>query len=93
MIDPACRERIVRHVAHRLPGLEPEPVVEASCLYTTIPDDDFVLDRVGPVVVASPCSGHGAKFAPLMGAMISDLATGEAEVHPRFAMRKPVRIV
>ena len=62
-------------------------------LYTTTPDDDFVLDRIGPLVIASPCSGHGAKFAPLMGAMIADLAMGESEVHPRFALRKPARVV
>jgi hypothetical protein len=45
-------------------------------------------------VIASPCSGHGAKFAPpLMGAMIAHLAMGESEVHPRFALRKPARVV
>ena len=44
-------------------------------------------------MIASPCSGHGAKFAPLMGAMIADLAMGESEVHPRFALRKPARVV
>ena len=48
VVDQACRERIVRHVVDRLPGLDPEPVAEASCLYTTTPDDDFVLDRIGP---------------------------------------------
>jgi monomeric sarcosine oxidase len=93
VVDQACRERIVRHVVDRLPGLDPEPVAEASCLYTTTPDDDFVLDRIGPLVIASPCSGHGAKFAPLMGAMIADLAMGRAEVLPRFALRKPARVV
>jgi glycine/D-amino acid oxidase-like deaminating enzyme len=93
VIDRACRERIVRHVVDRLPGLDPEPVGETSCLYTTTPDDDFVLDRIGPLVIASPCSGHGAKFAPLMGAMIADLAMGRAEVRPRFALRKPARVV
>jgi glycine/D-amino acid oxidase-like deaminating enzyme len=44
-------------------------------------------------VIASPCSGHGAKFAPLMGAMIADLAMGRAEVLPRFALRKPAQVV
>ena len=27
-------------------------------------DEDFVLDRRGPIIVCSACSGHGAKFAP-----------------------------
>ncbi|WP_405735868.1 FAD-dependent oxidoreductase [Streptomyces sp. NBC_01537] len=84
--DPASRRRVSGFVRDRLPGLDPEPVAEASCLYTTTPDEDFVLDRRGPLVIASPCSGHGAKFAPLIGAMAADLATGRAAAHPRFAL-------
>jgi sarcosine oxidase len=53
-----------------------------TCLYTIAPDDDFVLDRVGPVVVASPCSGHGFKFTPLVGEILADLATGAAPTAP-----------
>jgi sarcosine oxidase len=48
-----------------------------TCLYTTTPDEDFVIDRIGPLVVASPCSGHGFKFAPLVGEVLAGLATGE----------------
>jgi monomeric sarcosine oxidase len=92
VVDPACRERLVRHVTERLPGLHPEPVAEATCLYTTTPDKDFVLDRVGPVVIASPCSGHGAKFAPLIGEMAADLALGTAQAHPRFALGTSVSV-
>ena len=88
VVDPASRERIVEFVSARLPGLHPDPVAEATCLYTITPDDDFVLDRVGPLVLASPCSGHGAKFAPLVGAMAADLALGTAEAPPRFALRR-----
>lgn len=47
-----------------------------TCLYTVTPDEDFVLGRVGPIVVASPCSGHGFKFAPLFGRVLADLASG-----------------
>ncbi|GGN21074.1 N-methyl-L-tryptophan oxidase [Streptomyces fuscichromogenes] len=86
VVDPSSRTRVSEFVRDRLPGLEPEPVAEATCLYTTTPDEDFVLDRHGPLVIASPCSGHGAKFAPLIGAMAADLATGRAEPHPRFRL-------
>jgi sarcosine oxidase len=85
-VDPAARARVVSHVERWLPGLAPEPVAEASCLYTTTPNEDFVLDRVGPIVVVSPCSGHGAKFTPLIGSLAADLALGLAEAHPRFAL-------
>ncbi len=40
------------------------------------PDGESVLDRLGPIVVGSPCSGHGFKFAPLVGKLLADLATG-----------------
>jgi sarcosine oxidase len=48
-----------------------------TCLYTTTPDEDFVIERIGPVVIGSPCAGHGFKFAPLIGDVLADLATGE----------------
>lgn len=86
VVDPESRRRIGDFVRDRLPGLDPEPVAEATCLYTTTPDEDFVLDRRGPLVVVSPCSGHGAKFAPLIGAMAAGLATGRAEPLPRFRL-------
>ncbi|MER5217099.1 FAD-dependent oxidoreductase [Streptomyces sp. NPDC002838] len=87
-IDPDGRRLITDYVGQWLPGLDPEPVAEGTCLYTMTDDEDFVLDRRGPVVVASPCSGHGAKFAPLLGEMISDLALGRADTHPRFALSR-----
>lgn len=61
-----------------LPGLKPEPVAAKTCLYTMTPDGDFILDRLPGepnVIVASPCSGHGFKFAPVIGEILADLAT------------------
>jgi len=37
-------------------------------------------------VVASACSGHGAKFAPLLGEIITGLAAGEPTPDPRFTL-------
>src|SRR5581483_4966980 len=52
------------------------PVVDpAECLYTNTPDEAFVIERRGPVVVGSPCSGHGFKFTPLIGRRLAELAT------------------
>jgi sarcosine oxidase len=61
-----------------LPGLRPEPVATERCVYDDTPDGDFVLDRVGRVVIGSGTSGHGFKFAPLLGEVLADLATGVA---------------
>lgn len=65
---------IVEYVRQWVPGVVPTPQFGATCLYTTTANEDFVLDRVGPVVVGSPCSGHGFKFTPLIGQLLADLA-------------------
>ncbi|TDU02155.1 sarcosine oxidase [Streptomyces sp. 846.5] len=85
-VDPTARDRITAYVRDWLPGLLPEPFNETTCLYTSTANEDFVLDRVGPVVVCSPCSGHGAKFAPLIGEYAADLATGRPGPDPRFSL-------
>jgi sarcosine oxidase len=85
-IDEGARARVTAFVASRIPGLHPATVNEASCLYTWTANEDFVLDRSGPFVIASPCSGHGAKFAPLLGEIIADLAAGKPAPDPRFTL-------
>ncbi|TDC77163.1 N-methyl-L-tryptophan oxidase [Streptomyces hainanensis] len=86
VVDPAVRAGMVDYVRSWLPGLTPEPFNEATCLYTSTPSEDFLLDRVGPVVVCSPCSGHGAKFAPLIGEVAADLAAGLVGPDRRFTL-------
>jgi sarcosine oxidase len=60
------------------PEVEGPPTETATCLYTSTPDHHFVL---GPhpheprVILASPCSGHGFKFASAIGEVLADLAT------------------
>jgi len=86
-IDDDIRRLVVSYVKDRLPGLEPVPHHETTCLYTTTDDEDFILDRVGPLVVCSPCSGHGAKFAPLIGELAADLCAGRTDRVPdRFRL-------
>ena len=83
VVDPRSRDRIVDFVHRYLPAVDATPYAEATCLYTSTANEDFVIDRVGPVVIASPCSGHGAKFAPVLGELIADASTGGA-VPDRF---------
>lgn len=85
-VDAAGRAKLIDYVRRYLPGLASEPVVERTCLYTRTANEDFVLDRFGPVVVASPCSGHGAKFTPLIGALAADLALGAVQSELRFTV-------
>jgi sarcosine oxidase len=86
IVSPAARDRVRAFVRHRLVGLDPEPVGELTCLYTSTASEDFILDRYGPFVVCSPCSGHGAKFAPLVGEIAADLACGGASPDRRFTL-------
>lgn len=74
--DAALVERIAAWVAERLPNADPEPVLAETCLYTTTPDERFILERRGRVVIGSACSGHGFKFAPAVGKRLADLALG-----------------
>jgi glycine/D-amino acid oxidase-like deaminating enzyme len=72
--DAALVERISQWVARTYPDADPEPVVAETCLYTTTPDEHFILERRGKVVIGSPCSGHGFKFAPAIGNRLAALA-------------------
>jgi sarcosine oxidase len=86
-IDPLAREAIVKFVRTRVPGLTSDPVGDLSCLFTSTANRDFFLDRRGRLVIASACSGHGAKFAPLIGEIVADLADGKSQRYKRFTMR------
>jgi sarcosine oxidase len=67
-------ERLSAWVATRFTSADPHPHQVETCLYTNTPDEHFVLKREGPVVVGSPCSGHGFKFAPLIGLRLAAMA-------------------
>ena len=69
-----------------LPSLASGSLVEtASCRYTLTPDHHFVIGlhpEHRQVVLASPCSGHGYKFASVVGEILADLAIDGATCHP-----------
>jgi sarcosine oxidase len=61
-------------VAEHYPLADPVPHHAETCLYTNAPGDHFIIERRGPIVIGSACSGHGFKFAPLIGQRLADLA-------------------
>ncbi len=69
-----------------LPSLANGTLVETvTCKYTLTPDQHFVIGHhpAQPgVVIASPCSGHGYKFASVIGEVLADLAIDGATRHP-----------
>jgi sarcosine oxidase len=76
--DAELVRRVTAWVRERFDGVDPEPVAAETCLYTSTDDESFVLERRGRVVVGSPCSGHGFKFAPAVGRRLAALALDAA---------------
>jgi len=74
--DDEIVARIAEWTAAHFPNADPDPVGAQSCIYTSTSDESFVLERRGRVVIGSPCSGHGFKFAPALGRRLADLALG-----------------
>ncbi|MEO8636746.1 MAG: N-methyl-L-tryptophan oxidase [Gemmatimonadales bacterium] len=59
-----------------IPAADHPPTDAVTCLYTNTPDRDFVLGahpQEPRVLLASPCSGHGFKFASAVGEVLADL--------------------
>jgi sarcosine oxidase len=92
-VDPATPTRpmdgrdealLRQALAAFLPSLDGRLLSAQTCRYTMTPDGDFIIDRLPgapSVIVASPCSGHGFKFAPVLGEILADLATTGTTVH------------
>jgi len=74
--NPAASPEVSDWVARTFREAVRAPVAAETCLYTTTQAEEFILDARGPLVVGSPCSGHGFKFAPLVGEVLACLAGG-----------------
>jgi sarcosine oxidase len=65
-----------------IPDADGPPTDAVTCLYTNTPDHHFLLGahpRDPRVIIGSACSGHGFKFAPVLGEVLADLAlTGQS---------------
>ena len=60
-----------------MPGAGGRLLEARVCLYTNTPDRHFIVDWLdgGRVLVVSPCSGHGFKFATAIGEIATQLVT------------------
>jgi len=78
--EAAIRAAVTAHI----PAADGPLAQAKTCLYTMTPDHDFIVDLMpgAPnVVIASACSGHGFKFAPVIGEILADLAVSGATSH------------
>ena len=72
--DAAMRALLDRY----MPAASGELRESRVCLYTNTPDHHFLIDahpEHPEVILASPCSGHGFKFASVIGEILADMAT------------------
>ena len=96
-VTPGAETRLRRFLADTFPALAGAPVVSTRlCLYADTQDEDFWIardpDRDG-LTVAGGGSGHGFKFAPVLGALIADAATGaDNPALARFRWRPEVTL-
>ena len=70
-------DRVRRFMRDLMPAADGPLRTSTVCLYTNTPDHHFVVDvhpAVPGVAFASACSGHGFKFAPVIGEALADLA-------------------
>ncbi|XP_065503542.1 peroxisomal sarcosine oxidase isoform X2 [Caloenas nicobarica] len=99
-VDPEERDRVPpdaprpyvgllsSFISRYLPGLEPQPAVVETCLYTNTPDEDFILDRhpkFSNIIIGAGFSGHGFKLAPVVGKLLCELSLGEEPSHSTAA--------
>ncbi|WP_052849993.1 N-methyl-L-tryptophan oxidase [Streptomyces avicenniae] len=88
-IDRTVRPDEIAHLAAyastRLPTLPGRALRAVTCMYTTTPDEHFVIaphPAHQAVTVACGFSGHGFKFVPVVGEILADLALTGATAHP-----------
>jgi sarcosine oxidase len=79
-------ETLQAWMLEHLPDAAGEIIHAKTCLYSNTNNHDFLIDwhsELAPqgssdVLIASPCSGHGFKFAPFMGELLADMVMDQA---------------
>ena len=75
-VDPVDRQRTSDFLREYLPGVSSRPLDHSVCFYTKSPDEHFIIDRhpkYANVAFAAGLSGHGYKFAPVLGQTLAEL--------------------
>lgn len=84
-LDEVDRAAVAQFTASWLSGLAPRHREHATCLYTMSPDEHFIVDTLPgepSVAFAAGLSGHGYKFAPVLGEILADLVERGRTEHP-----------
>jgi sarcosine oxidase len=84
--EPTQLAQLQQYARDWLPGVDADDLAPISCTYTTTRDSNFLLDRLGPLVIGAGFSGHGFKFTPAIGRVLADLADGTGRGAPQFSL-------
>jgi sarcosine oxidase len=77
-VTPEDEAVLRRCISRYFPRADGPTMALHACMFTNTPDEHFIIDTLPAhpeVIVASPCSGHGYKFASVVGEILADLAT------------------
>lgn len=87
--EPSETEMFADFLRTRVPGALGPELFSRTCLYDMTPDRDFVLDRLPghPRITVGFGAAHAAKFAALIGEILTELALGGASRYPIGAFR------
>lgn len=80
-------ERVQGFVDRHLQFGRSRVIYHAACMYTMTPDEHFVLDQhpvYSQVAFAAGMSGHGFKFAPMIGEQLVSLLDGHGDRDMEF---------
>lgn len=84
-VHPAEVDTMTAHLRRYLPTLAGPHLRAVACMYTTTPDEHFVVGTHPEhpnVVVAAGFSGHGFKFVPVVGEVLAELTLDGVTRHP-----------
>ena len=88
VVSPQDEQEIRGYLVRHLPAANGALRDAKICLYTNSPDSHFIIDRHPAhtnVWIAGGFSGHGFKFAPVVGEALANLVAGESG-RPELAM-------
>lgn len=84
-VAPEEVERIFGDSLKYFPGLSFDYVRSAGCIYSVVPDAEFIIDKHPTqegVWICSACSGHGFKLCFGIGLMLTELVkTGKSDLY------------
>jgi sarcosine oxidase len=86
-------QRIVENLRVRIPALDGALVRAETCLYTMTPDEHFVIGthpKFSSCTIACGFSGHGFKFASVVGEILADFAAYGSTPH-QITLFSPLR--